>query len=210
MYDGLYPKVGRGRRPCPDVLTWFLGSVHMLPTWQRKVKVAGGTKVASKMISRLGWPFWIIQVESLFVDFFEIWSYSGSSSWPSFQMVAQAVFKLTVVLLAQPPEYGDYNHESPHMTWFFLSIFIIYFAVCAYVYHSTCGGQRIILKSQFSPATLWDPRLSGLRTSTATHRVHRDESGRPATVQQSDMHHNSFRILEWGQSPGKRAHTPTG
>lgn len=54
---------------------------------------------------------------------------------------------------------------------FFLSIFIIYFAVCAYVYHSTCGGQRIILKSQFSPTTLWDPRLSGLRTSTATHRA---------------------------------------
>ena len=85
------------------------------------------------MTSRLSWPFWIIQggaknsqVVCLFVGFFEAWSYSGSSSWPSFQLVAQAAFKITAMLLAQLPVYGVIV-MSRHAWCDFFSILIYWF-----------------------------------------------------------------------------------
>lgn len=137
-------------RPCPNVLTWFLESVHMLSTWQRGVKVADGIKVARKTTSRLGW---------LSLD-----CPSGTKAltsctficWPFLRRVSYYIALAGLYSNWQPrlPSnfsdapgsaswVWDYSQEPPHLS-LFLFIFIYLFLLCAQVhmYHSTPTEAR--------------------------------------------------------------------
>lgn len=145
MSHGLHPTVGRGS-PCPDVLTWCLGPVHLLPTQQGEVQVADRIRVAVEMTSKLGWPFWIIR---------------GEQSTHKLSVYSLALLRhgLTLVALAGLDSncspgclqnhsnapcsascVWGYSQESPHLMWLF-QFWFIYFAVCTWVPPMGTRGQ---------------------------------------------------------------------
>lgn len=146
------------------------------------------------------------KVVCLFVSFFETWSYSGSSSWPRFQLVAQAAFKITAMLLAQLPVYGVI--VMSHHAWCDFFSILIYWFCCVHMgttvhiwrtedssFQPPCGTQGCQACGQllYPLSNLFGPRI--LRVWNES----RAESGRCATVVQSDIH-DRFKITDWGHS----------